>query len=309
MNKLTLPLNQISKTDVSLCGGKGASLGELVKIGMPVPEGFVVKTKAHEEFLSDNELTETIKKKLAQVKIEDTEAVGFISGEIQKLILEGQISEGLQKEILENFEKLRAEYVAVRSSATAEDTTRTSFAGQLSTLLNTTKKNLIDNVKKCWASLFTPRAISYMKTHNLLGADIKVAVIIQKMVDAEASGVAFTIHPVSKDKNIILIEAGFGLGEAIVSGMVTPDTILVDKRSLKIISYKIGHQRKMIIREREVDLSGEKQKQRKLSKEKAIELAKFCVKIENHFQHPQDIEWALEKGKLYLLQARPVTVL
>lgn len=309
MSNVILPLNKISKDNVTLCGGKGASLGELTKIRLPVPEGFVVTTEAYERFLTDNTLSEKTRQLVSKVDIEDPQAVEFVSDEIRKLIVGGKINSELEKEILENFDKLSVEYVAVRSSATAEDSTTTSFAGQLSTYLNTTKKDLIDNIKRCWASLFSPRAVTYLGTQNLLEADISVAVIIQKMIDAEVSGIAFTAHPVTKDKDMILIEAGFGLGEAMVSGMVTPDSYVIDKKSLRVYDFKIGRQKKMITRKGVLDIPEEKQTERKLSEEKATELARLCIQIESHYVAPQDIEWAIKKDKIYILQSRPVTTL
>lgn len=305
MGRLTLSLNQISKENVDLCGGKGASLGELVKIGMPVPDGFVVMTEAYRKFLEEN----GIKIDLKEVDVEDSEAVGFVSDEFQKLILEGKVNPKLQEEIILHFNKLNCQFVAVRSSATAEDATRTSWAGQLSTYLNTQKKDLIDNIKRCWASLFNPRAISYRASQGFLEADIAVAVIVQKMVDAEVSGIVFAAHPVTKDPDMILIEAGFGLGEAMVSGMVTPDNYIVNKKDLTIYDFKISKQKKMVTKEGTLDVPQERQGERKLSEEKAIELAKLCIKIEDHYKIPQDIEWALAKNKLYILQSRPITTL
>lgn len=309
MNSFILPLSQVSKNGIALCGGKGASLGELTKIGLPVPEGFVVTTEAYEKFLTDNKLNENIKELMGEVNIENPQAVEFVSDEIRKLVVGGKIDFELEKEILESFDKLGAKYVAVRSSATAEDAARTSFAGQLSTFLNTTKKDLVDNTKRCWASLFSPRALTYLGTHNLLEADISVAVVIQKMIDAEVSGVAFTAHPVTKDKDMILIEAGFGLGEAMVSGMVTPDSYVIDKKGLSIYDFKIGRQKKMTTKEGTVSIPEEKQTERKLSEEKAIELARLCIQIEDHYGAPQDIEWTIEKDKIYILQSRPVTTI
>lgn len=298
-------LKEMNSKDVSIAGGKGASLGELAKIGMPVPNGFVVTAEAYRHFLKDNE----IKTDLKEVDVENSGAVGFVSDEFQKLIFEGKVNLKLQEEIVLHFNKLNCQFVAVRSSATAEDATRTSWAGQLSTYLNTQKKDLIDNVKHCWASLFNPRAISYRATQGLLQADIAVAVIVQKMVDAEVSGIVFTAHPVTKDPDMILIEAGFGLGEAMVSGMATPDNYVVNKKDLTIYDFKIGKQKKMVTKEGTLDIPKEQQKQRKLSEEKAIELAKFCIKIENHYGAPQDTEWALAKNKIYILQSRPITTI
>lgn len=313
MSKNILFLNQISRNDIFLCGGKGAQLGELLKIGVPVPEAFVLTTKVYKRFLIDNGLVRKIKDELTQVNIEDSETVEFISGRIRNLIVNGQLDDGLQKEILKNFDMLRTDYIAVRSSATAEDTNKTSFAGQLSTFLNTTKKDLLDNIKQCWASLFSSRALHYRVSHGLEKKEVLVAVIVQKMVDAEVSGVTFTAHPVIKDSNIILIEAGWGLGETLVSGMITPDHYVVDKRNFDIYDFKIGKQKKMIDRkdktQKIIDIPKAKQSERKLSEDKAIKIAKLCLQIEKHYKFPQDIEWAISDDKLFILQSRPITTL
>ncbi|MBL7159028.1 PEP/pyruvate-binding domain-containing protein [Candidatus Microgenomates bacterium] len=305
MSKLLLPLNKISKLDFNLCGGKGANLGELMKIGVPVPNGFVVTTNVYKKFIKENK----IKIDLKDIEVKDPETVGFIPNKLQKLILDGEINPYLHKEILSYFNELKAELFAVRSSATAEDAARASWAGQLSSFLNIQKEDLVKNIKLCWASLFNPRAISYRAIQRLLVTDVTVAVIVQEMVNAEVSGIAFTAHPVTKDPDTILIEAGFGLGEAMVSGMVTPDKYLVNKKDLTIYDYKISKQKKMVTRKGILDVSLEKQSKRKLSEEKAIELTKLCVQIENHFGIPQDIEWALEGDGLFILQSRPITTL
>lgn len=305
MNKLFLPINKISKLDFILCGGKGANLGELTKIGMPVPKGFVITTEVYKEFVRKNE----IKTDLKDTQVKDQETVSLISDKLQKLILDGKVNPSLRREILNYSKELKSRLVAVRSSATAEDAARTSWAGQLSTFLNIRKEDLVNNIKLCWASLFNPRAIFYRATQGLLATDVAVAVIIQDMVNAEVSGIAFTTHPVTKDSNMILIEAGFGLGEAIVSGMVTPDKYLVNKKDLTIYDYKIGKQKKMVTEKGIFDIPVENQSRRKLREEKAIELAKLCIKIENHYGIPQDIEWAIKENGLFILQSRPVTAL
>jgi len=206
---------------------------------------------------------------------------------------------------------LNTKYVAVRSSATSEDTKKTSWAGQLSTYLNTSQRDLIDNIKRCWASLFSPRALTYRARQNLIKSNVLVAVIVQKMVDSEVSGIVFTAHPVTSDPDMIMIEAGYGLGEAMVSGLITPDNYIINKNDLTIFDFSIGTQKKMVTRiKREhkiIDVPKEKQGKRKLKEKDAFKLAKLCLKIEKHFGCPQDIEWAKSKNKIYILQTRPIT--
>ncbi|MFH1971492.1 MAG: PEP/pyruvate-binding domain-containing protein [Patescibacteria group bacterium] len=308
-NNLVLPLTEISKDDVNTCGGKGASLGELIKIKMPVPNGFVVTTDVYKKFLQDNK----IKIDLNSADTKNSKTPNLPSDKLQRLILRGDVSSTLQKEILVQFDKLKSKFVAVRSSATAEDATTTSWAGQLSTYLNTQKDDLIKNIECCWASLFSLRAINYRITQKLLKADIAVAVIVQKMIKADVSGIAFTAHPVTKNSGVVLIEAGFGLGEAMVSGIATPDHYSVDKNGLTICDFKIGKQKKMIIRvnneQKTLDVPKKRQEKRKLPEKKAIELARLCIEIERHYGFPQDVEWALENGKFFILQSRPITTL
>ncbi len=220
---------KIDKSDVVIAGGKGASLGEMTRARIPVPGGFVVLTTAFEEFLKKNKLSQKITDELKKVNLNKPETVEKISKNIQSLILQAKIPKNIQDEIKKEFKELNAKFVAVRSSATAEDGQEDAWAGQLDSFLNTTEKNLLKNVKKCWASLFTPRAVFYRFEKKLNNKKISVAVVIQKMIASEKSGIAFSVHPVTEDRNQILIEAGFGLGEAIVSGQITPNSYVVEK--------------------------------------------------------------------------------
>lgn len=253
--KFIKDLKTIDKKDVSNAGGKGANLGEMMRIGIPVPPGFIVLAPAFERFSTKT-----------------------------------KIPRDLEKEILDAFQGLKTKYVAVRSSATAEDSRTDSWAGVLETYLNTTEKNLIQNVKKCWDSLASPRALLYRRERGLKNKKVKMAVIVQKMVQSEVSGVCFTVQPVTKNRNQIVIEAVRGLGEALVQGQVTPDSYVIAKDNLKILDSNIP--------------SGEKQK---LAEKKIKELAKLCIKIEDHYKNPQDIEWAFSKNKFYIVQSRPIT--
>jgi len=225
--------------------------------------------------------------------------------------------EDIGSEILEAFDQLGAQFVAVRSSATAEDSEIASWAGELETYLNTTREHVVEKVKHCWSSLFTPRAIFYRFEKGLHDQDVSVAVVIQKMIDSEVSGVAFTVHPVTEDKNQMIIEAGLGLGEALVSGQITPDSYVIDKADMMIMDINVGHQNKKLIKSTNADsddqnewveLSDEGTKQ-KLTGKDIIELAELCKKIEDHYEFPCDIEWAYEGGAFYVTQSRPITTL
>jgi pyruvate,water dikinase len=238
-NELILQLSSTSKEDVLSCGGKGANLGELVKSGVPVPPGFVIPTSLYDRFLKENGLDTYEETVLNQCNLDDYSELNKASVLIEKAVLSGKISGRDESEIMKHFKKLNSKYVAVRSSATSEDMVESSWAGQLSTFLNSTKEELIVKIKKCWAYLYSTRAISYRISKDLLGLEVLVGVIVQKMVDAEVSGVAFTANPVTSDPDMIVIEAVLGLGEAVVSGMVTPDSYIVNKRDLTVFDCNI----------------------------------------------------------------------
>lgn len=230
-NQYILSFNQLGKNDADIAGGKGASLGEMTQAGIPVPPGFVVLTDAFEYFLSESDLTQEIDSVLQGVKKDDMSSVEQASEKIQSLILQAEVPVDVKTAVKDYFKKLDVEFVAVRSSATAEDSDSAAWAGQLDTFLNVTSDSLIESVQKCWASLFTPRAIFYRFEQGLDDIHISVAVVVQEMIDSEKSGIAFSVHPVSEDSNQLIVEAGYGLGEAIVSGQVTPDAYVVEKES------------------------------------------------------------------------------
>ena len=254
--KFVRKFSEIRQKDVATAGGKGASLGEMAQAGFPVPDGFVVLANAFDNFSHDSE-----------------------------------IPKDLEEEIVTEFKSLDVELVAVRSSATAEDGAVDAWSGQLESFLNTDQSSLLENVKKCWGSLFTPRAITYRHEKGLDTKKISVAVVVQKMIQSEMSGVAFSAHPVTQNKNEILVEAITGLGEALVSGSVTPDSYVVLKEPRKVENISINL------------------KDQVLNEDQILELTGLILKIENHYGFPCDIEWAYEKGKFYILQSRPITTL
>ena len=311
----------INKDSVAEAGGKGASLGEMTQAGIPVPPGFVITTEAfhkfqdpsENDFLSETNLTQEIEAQLSKVNHENMESVNRASETIREMILNTEIPAHLAEEIKAAFKQLNAQFVAVRSSATAEDGSTASWAGELDTFLNTTENTLLENVKRCWASLFTPRAIFYRFEKGFHKSHVSVAVVVQKMVNSEAAGVAFSVHPVTEDRNQIIIEAGWGLGEAVVSGQITPDAYVIDKRDWTLLDVNVTEQEKGLIKKTAggnewVEL-GEKRTKQKLSSEQIIELAKLVTEIEKHYGFPCDIEWAIEKETFYVTQSRPITTL
>ncbi len=304
---------QISNKDVAIAGGKGASLGEMTSAKIPVPPGFVVLADAFDRFLEETDLDVEIEAALHKVNTKDVNSVDRVSNQIHEMIFEAEFPKDLAKDVLAHFAELKAAYVAVRSSATAEDSSVASWAGELESYLNTTKKTLLDNIKKCWASLFTPRAIFYRFEQKLHTTKVSVAVVVQAMVQSEVSGITFTVHPVTKDYDQMVIEAGYGLGEAIVGGMVTPDTYVIQKKNWTFIDKNISEQRMMIVKSpkgsEEKPVPAAKQEKQKLPDAQILALAKLCGHIEKHYGKPMDIEWGFAKGKLYILQARPITTL
>lgn len=302
---------EINKDDAQIAGGKGASLGEMTQAGIPVPPGFVVSANAFDEFIRDTDLHVEIDAVLDTVNVEEMHTVEHASEKIQALILGAHISQPIKDEIEKAFRELNAQFVAVRSSATAEDSSSAAWAGQLDTYLNTTEDLVITNVQKCWASLFTPRAIFYRHEKNMQKDSVSVAVVVQEMVESEVSGVAFSVHPVTEDRNQLIIEAGLGLGEAIVSGQITPDSYVVTKEPLEIIDKNISQQEKKLVR---LESGGNEwvtapSSQQKLDDDKILELANVVIRIEKHYGFPCDIEWAFAKEKFYITQSRPITTL
>jgi len=305
---------KISKEDILLAGGKGASLGEMTKVGIPVPPGFVILSTAFEKFLEETDLNVEIDSILHSVNHKKIHTIEDASEKIKALMLNAKMPKNIAEEIQKFFKKLGTKYVAVRSSATAEDSASAAWAGQLESYLNITEENLLENVKKCWASLFTPRAIFYRFEKELHKQKISVAVVIQKMVESEISGVAFSVHPVTQDRNQLIIEAGYGLGEAIVSGSITPDSYVVEKEPRRIIDINTNVQTKGLYRSEKggdkwIDIPEPKSSSQVLSKDQILELSKIVLKIENHYGFPCDIEWAFEKNKFYIVQSRPITTL
>lgn len=312
--ELLRDIKNINKNDVSLAGGKGASLGEMTQAGIPVPPGFVILSNAFEKFLKETDLNVEIDSILDSVNHKEIHTVEHASEKIEALILKAEMPKDIAGEIKRLFKKLGAQYVAVRSSATAEDSASAAWAGQLESYLNTTEETLLENVKKCWASLFTPRAIFYRFEKDLHKQNIFVAVVVQKMVESEKSGTAFSVHPVTEDKNQLIIEAGFGLGEAIVSGSITPDSYVVEKEPRRIIDTNISTQPRALYRvdsggNEWKDISEPKASSQVLTEKQILELSELILRIEDHYGFPCDVEWAREKGKFYILQSRPITTL
>ncbi|OGM32796.1 hypothetical protein A2803_05605 [Candidatus Woesebacteria bacterium RIFCSPHIGHO2_01_FULL_44_21] len=309
---------EIDKHDIPIVGGKGANLGEMTQAGFPVPNGFAITVEGYDRFIEENELQKYLYDVLADTDVKNPESLENASRKIQKKIVSCRMPELVAHETIKGYKKLSGRFkralVAVRSSATAEDLPGASFAGQQATYLNVRgDANLLENVKACWASLFTARAIFYREENKIKHERVKISVIVQEMVPAEVSGVMFSIDPVTNDKDKIIVEAVWGLGEMIVQGSVVPDTYVVQKETFMILSKEISDQRVQLIR------TGEKTEERevpqrlrdkqKISNEEVVALAKLAAKLQAHYYFPQDIEWAKNGKKIFITQTRPVTTI
>jgi pyruvate,water dikinase len=322
-------LESISKKDLNLVGGKAANLGEMYNIKLPVPDAFVVTCKAYKYFLEKTKLNKKILRILKKTDINNPKELQKNTKKIRELIEKSPMPKEIEDEIIEAYERLskefgkKEEFVAVRSSATAEDVPGASFAGQQLTLLNVKgAKNVVNAVKKCWASLFTARATFYRVQKGFEHEKVLIAVPVQKQLGVLSkedylkgkykAGVGFTVHPSTGEKDKVVIEASWGQGESVVSGLITPDVYTLDKKSGKIVEIKIGKKEKMRIanlqgKMEEVKTPVKMRKVRCLSKKELKQLWKLAIKLEKHYNFPQDFEWVSENGKVYLVQTRPVT--
>jgi pyruvate,water dikinase len=324
---LTVFFKDIDKEDIPSVGGKGANLGEMTRAGFPVPPGFAITVHSYQKFIDFNGISTKINELLKQVDIDDPEQLDMASKKIQQIVNRSKIPDDVASETINSYKKLSGNFkqalVAVRSSATAEDLPGASFAGQQATFLNIKGyNNLLVAVRECWASLFTARAIFYRALNKINNEKVKISVIIQNMIQSEASGVMFSIDPVTNEKDKIIIEAIWGLGEYIVQGSVMPDKYVVQKETFLILSKEISEQKIALVRKglitEEVKVPKNMTSRQKISDEDIIELAKISDKLQKHYYFPQDTEWAKiskkggslirkEKNKLFIVQTRPVT--
>ena len=315
-------LDEIGKRDTSFAGGKGANLGEMFRSHLPVPPAFVVTTKAYETFLAANALDPTVEKMLSKFDYDDISKLDKDAAEIRKLIESSKMPAALTQEIALAYAELRRRCgggrmpVAVRSSATMEDLREASFAGQQITLLNVKgMAELLSSIKKCWGSVYTARAAFYRAKKGFGFKAIPTAVVVQKQVMSDRAGVGFTVHPLTGDRSQIVIESCYGQGEEIVSGGLTPDTFVLDKKTGKVVEERISHKPRMKVARRkgsglEDAAVPEKMRDRpSLSRSEIEDLRVLALALEGHYHYPQDFEWTIEKGRVFLVQTRAVTVL
>ena len=316
-----LRFDEVGKDNIPQVGGKGANLGEMVGAGLPVPPGFCITAQAYQDFLTEAGLQEPIDEILADMQPDDMEDVKTRSKMIRDLITQSAIPDAIEHQITEAYLELSRELeqpelaVAVRSSATAEDLPGASFAGQQDTFLNIRGvPSVLEHSRLCWASLWSHPAVTYRHEQGFEHDKVFLCIAVQAMIDADVAGILFTANPVNGDRDEVLVNASWGLGEAVVSGMVTPDTITVRRSEAKILDYAIGS-KEMAIHYAdsggilEVDTTEEQRSRQALSDQQVLELAEIGGTIEQHYGSPQDIEWALFGEKWYLLQSRPITTL
>ncbi|QAV96455.1 phosphoenolpyruvate synthase [Bacillus subtilis] len=315
MSSLVLGLHEIEKTQLSLVGGKGLHLGELSKIqGIQVPEGFCVTTVGYQKAIEQNETLQVLLDQLTMLKVEDRDQIGNISRKIRQIIMEVDIPSDVVKAVAQYLSQFGEEHAyAVRSSATAEDLPHASFAGQQDTYLNITGVDaILQHISKCWASLFTDRAVIYRMQNGFDHSQVYLSVIVQRMVFPQASGILFTADPITSNRKVLSIDAGFGLGEALVSGLVSADCFKVQDG--QIIDKRIATKKMAIYGRKEggtetQQIDSDQQKAQTLTDEQILQLARIGRQIEAHFGQPQDIEWCLARDTFYIVQSRPITTL
>ena len=333
MKGYTVKFEEIDKNDTEFVGGKGANLGEMASFGMPVPPGFVVTARAYRDFLQKANLVPQMHVILDNLDVSNSQNLSEASGKIKKLIENSAISEEISVAIIQSYQELGKKLhpekskfhsligslginklkVAVRSSATSEDSKEASFAGQNETFLDVSgEKNLVNAVRRCWASLFDGRSIFYRVQNHFDHFESAIAVVIQTMVQSEVSGILFSIDPVTNNHQRIIAEAVWGLGEYIVQGKVSPDHYEINKSDLTIVEKKLAEQKIMLDRSRvgtvkEVTVPKSKQNSFKLSDVQIKRVAQLCLKLEQHYSFPQDSEFAVSDGEIYLVQTRPIT--
>jgi pyruvate, water dikinase len=314
----------LGKDDTDLVGGKGANLGEMTAAGLPVPPGFVITAAAYRDAIDAAGVRERLVELVDRADPDDTTSAKEVAEEASDLLRDVELTEELRDEILRAYRELIGDagpagsFVAVRSSATAEDSADASFAGMNETYTNVAgDEELIQRIRDCWASLYGERVVTYRATKDL-DEEPAIAVVIQRMADAERSGVIFTVAPQGDDSKMI-IEAAFGLGEAVVSGEVQPDNYTVARPreaddAPEVVKVHIGEKRHKLVRgeeggNRTVELSEEERQKQVLSDQEVVELSRVALDVERHYDAPQDIEWAMEGDDIFLLQSRPITTL
>lgn len=309
-------LEEIKKEDINSVGGKGASLGEMTAIGLPVPKAFVVTAQAFRKFLIETGIEEELFRRLERLDVDDNGALESVSKDVQGLVLSVEMPDQIREEIVAAYDRMGEDgtVVAVRSSATAEDLPDASFAGQQDTFLNILgETDLLEAVQQCWASLYGARAIYYRSKQGFDDRSVNIAVVVQELIRSEKSGVMFTSHPVTGEP-LTIVEGSWGLGEAVVSGSVSPDNYVFDLRSERVVDRLIAEKEIMIVPEgkrgtKTVTLSAKQRTAPVLSDAEVARLATLGKIAEDHYGIPQDVEWAIVGDVFFILQSRPITTI
>lgn len=310
--------SDIPDQDLGLsAGGKGASLCRMHRNGFPVPEGFVVTSEAFCEFMKSNGLWDKVFALIDGIDWEDGAALEKQAEAIRQLLVEAPIPEEIENGILEYYQQMSPDSpVAVRSSGTAEDLDDASFAGQQETYLYVIgKEQVVRYVRECWASLYNDRALFYRRKKGFDERSIAIAVVVMRMVNSDKAGVMFSANPITNNRDEVMIEAAWGLGEGVVQGIVTPDSYTISKSTREFTAEIVSCKEIMVVRQdenggvKEVDVPPDKQEGLVLSPQERLALVDMAVRIEDFYGKPQDLEWAYEGDRLYMLQSRPITTL
>ncbi|MDY6775552.1 MAG: phosphoenolpyruvate synthase [Halobacteria archaeon] len=315
MKPSVLWLDEVGKEDLDKVGGKAASLGEMLKVDLPVPGGFVVTAQAYRRFIQETGIEEELFEAV-DIDSDDSEALAEAESRARDLILGADVPDDMENDIKEAYSSLGDgdAFTAVRSSATAEDLPDASFAGQQDTYLNIDGgDDVLEHVRECWASLFTQRAIYYRNEQGFPHDKVDIAVVVQEMIDADKSGVMFTSHPSTGEPQMI-VEAAWGLGESVVSGAVSPDKYNIDRETKEVTSATVSSKRIMHVKNAqgetvEEEVPEEKRDERVLSEDELLQLLGIGENLEDHYDQPQDVEWAIKDGETYVLQSRPITTI
>lgn len=308
-------LAEIQKEDIPSVGGKGASLGEMTSVGLPVPNAFVVTAQAFRRYIEGAKIDKEIFSRLAGLDVENADLLEKTAADVKGIVMKAPVPDEIRDDIIRSYAKMGDDVVvAVRSSATAEDLPDASFAGQQDTYLNIRGVDaLVEAVQMCWASLYGARAIYYRAKQGFDDSIVDIAVVVQQLVRSEKAGVLFSSHPVTGEPTSI-IEGSWGLGEAVVSGTVSPDNYIFDARAGRVVDRYIATKKVEILPDgehgtKEVPVSPERQKAPVLSDDEIAALAKFGKVSETHYGVPQDVEWSIVGDTIYILQSRPITTI
>lgn len=319
MNQYLAWFNQIPDSELAMAaGGKGASLCRMSRAGLPVPSGFIVRSEMFNAYMEANGLWDYVFEKLETIDFSSDASLIAVSAEIRRKIIDCPVPQEMAEDIVKHYAQIGngREPVAVRSSGTAEDLDDASFAGQQETFLFVIgNDDVVKFIKECWASLYNDRAIFYRREKKFDERSISIAVVVQRMVSAQKAGVMFTSNPITNDYNSVVLEAAWGLGEAIVSGIVTPDNLWIDKKTGEVTTEYISEKETMVVRlserggTKEEPVPAELREAPVLTDAERNRLVELARKIEDFYKKPEDIEWAIIDGEVFLLQARPITTM